>query len=236
MMRLMKTAAAFALLGVAALAQDAPANPQYSGTADLFINGGGGIGYVIILCSVIGVALMIEAGMSITRKKLAPPEIIDQLRGHIENKDFQAAFDLCEQNPCYVTNALHAALPKVDHGFEKMEEAAGAVAEEEAVRLHSKISYMSLIGQIAPLLGLYGTVQGMILAFETIEKMAAPKPSELAFGIKVALVTTFQGLTVAIPVTAAFFFFRNKVVGLVLDIGAIIEDLLEPFRPAAGQS
>lgn len=234
MNRLIKTATAMFVAAAFAGAQDAPVT--YNGAADLFINGGGGIGYFIILVSIVGFALMIEALVNISRKKLAPPEIVDQLRSHIENKDFQAAFDLCEQNPCYITNVMHAALPKVEHGFDKMEEAAGAVAEEEAIKLHGKISYLSLCANIAPLLGLYGTVYGMILAFETIEKMAAPKPSELAFGIKVALVTTFQGLSVAIPVSAGFFFFRNRVVSLVLEIGATIEDLLEPFRPAPGHS
>jgi biopolymer transport protein ExbB len=236
MTRFFKTAAALAMLLGGAAAQDAaPPQPALTGAA-LFIQGGGGIGYVIILCSVIGFALIIEGFITITRKKLAPPEVVEQLRSHIENKDFQAAFDLCEQNPCYLTNVLHAALPKVDHGFDKMEEVAGAVAEEEAIRLHAKISYMSLIGSTAPLLGLFGTVYGMILSFETIEKSTAPKPSELAQGIKVALVTTFQGLFVAIPVSAFFFFFRNRVVNMVLELGAIIEDLLEPFRPHSGHA
>jgi biopolymer transport protein ExbB len=234
MTRFVKVLVAAALVACMAPAQDA-AEPALTGVM-LFIAGGGTIGYIILLCSVIGLALAIEAGITITRKKLAPPEVVDQLRSHIENKDYQAGYDLCEQNPCYVTNVMHAALQKVDHGFEKMEEAAGAVAEEEAVRLHSKISWMGLIGTVAPLLGLFGTVQGMIVAFETIEKMAAPKPSELAIGIKIALVTTFQGLMVAIPVTVAFFVFRNKVVGIVLDMGAVLEDLLEPFRPAPGRS
>ncbi len=234
MTRFVKVLTAAALVACSAAAQET-AEPRLTGVM-LFIQGGGTIGYIILLCSIVGLALGIEAGITITRKKLAPPEVVDQLRAHIENKDFQAAFDLCEQNPCYVTNVMHAALPKVEHGFEKMEEAAGGVAEEEAVRLHTKISWMGLIGSVAPLLGLFGTVQGMIVAFETIEMTAAPKPSELAVGIKVALVTTFQGLMVAIPVTVLFFYFRNKVVGIVLDMSAIIEDLLEPFRPAPGRS
>ncbi len=234
MTRFVKVLMAAALAACAATAQDS-GEPRLTGVM-LFIKGGGEVGYIILLVSVIGLALAIESGMTITRKKLAPPEVVDQLRAHIENKDFQAAFDLCEQNPCYITNVMHAALPKLEHGFEKMEEAAGSVAEEEAVRLHSKISWMGLIGTVAPLLGLFGTVQGMIIAFETIELMAAPKPAELAFGIKVALITTFQGLMVAIPVTIAFFYFRNKVVGIVLEMSAMIEDLLEPFRPAPGHS
>ncbi|HYC78123.1 MAG TPA: MotA/TolQ/ExbB proton channel family protein [Planctomycetota bacterium] len=233
MTRFLTTVAVLALCVAPMTAQSQEG--QYNSTASLLINGGGGIGYVIVLMSVVGFALMIEAAITISRKKLAPPEIIDQLRSHLENKDFQAAFDLCEQNPGYVTNVMHAALPKVDHGFEKMEEAAGGVAEEEAIKLHSKISYMSLLGSVSPLLGLYGTVWGMMMAFETIEKQASPKPSELALGIKIALVTTFQGLSVAIPLNVGFFFFRNRVVSLVLEMGALIEDLLEPFRPAPGQ-
>ena len=234
MIRFVKVLMAAFFVACAATAQDT-GEPRLTGVM-LFIKGGGEIGYLILLLSVVGLALAIESGMTITRKKLAPPEVVDQLRAHIENKDFQAAFDLCEQNPCYITNVMHAALPKVEYGLELMEAAAGSVAEEEAVRLHSKISWMGLLGTVAPLLGLFGTVQGMIVAFETIEMMAAPKPSELAVGIKVALITTFQGLMVAIPITVAFFFFRNKVVSIVLDMTAMIEDLLEPFRPAPDKS
>ena len=82
------------------------------------------------------------------------------------------------------------------------------------------------------MMGLLGTVYGMILAFQTIASArGAPEPAELANGISLALVTTFEGLLVAIPATAFYFFFRNKVVALGLQVTGIIEDLFDRFRP-----
>ncbi len=108
-----------------------------------------------------------------------------------------------------------------------MEEAG----DQEAAKLHQKIGYLSLIGNIAPMMGLFGTVSGMIKAFQTIAQMGASvTPSHLAGGIGQALVTTFLGLFVAIPSMIAYFFFRNKVVRVTLELGAIADDLVERFR------
>ena len=102
---------------------------------------------------------------------------------------------------------------------------------EEAIKLHAKISWLSLIGNIAPLLGLLGTVSGMVKAFDTIASTGGQaSPAELADGISQALLTTMFGLIVAIPVTAAFAFIRNRMVKTIIEVGAIVEDLFERFR------
>jgi len=198
---------------------------------DLILTAGGVIGWIIIILSVIGVALMIEHAINITRDKLAPPDVIENLESLLDSQNVQEAYDFCEQNPGYLTNILAAALPKLTHGFESMETAAHDVEEEEAIKLHAKISWLSLIGNISPLLGLLGTVSGMLESFGTIERTQNPSPSELAGGIKKALVTTMLGLSVAVPVMVGFFFFRNRVVKIILEIAAIAEDLLDRFRP-----
>ncbi len=97
--------------------------------------------------------------------------------------------------------------------------------------IKKKISYLSLIGNIAPMLGLFGTVTGMIKAFNTIAALgSAVSPADLAGGISQALVTTFLGLFVAIPSMIAYFMFRNRVVRITLEVGAIAEELVERFR------
>ena len=107
------------------------------------------------------------------------------------------------------------------------------MTEEESLKLHTKVGWLSFIAAVTPMLGLLGTVNGMILAFKQI---AATKgqadPSQLSVGISGALVTTMFGLVVAIPVTFSFTFFRNKVVKHSIEIGAVIEDLFERFRPS----
>ena len=130
-----------------------------------------------------------------------------------------------------MTRVIGAGLPKINHGFEVMTEAAHKAAENEAVRLHQKISWLALLGNIGPMLGLLGTVWGMILSFNKIAKIGSPDPAELADGISIALVTTVLGLVVAIPTMAFFFYFRNRVVRSMTDVEAIVADLYERFRP-----
>jgi len=229
-----------AFLVVAAIplvAQDAPAGPPAEETMlQLIFRAGGAFGWIIIFCSVCGLALLIEHTINITRDKSAPPEVIATLEQHLDNNDVQGAYEFCEQNPGHLTNIMAAALPKAPHGFESMEQAAADVAEEEAIRLSQKISWCALLSTISPLLGLLGTVSGMLASFGIIERTTNPTPAQLGGGIKEALVTTLLGLVVAIPLSVGFFYFKNKVVKIVLEVGAIWEDLLDRFRPGHQQA
>jgi biopolymer transport protein ExbB len=198
---------------------------------EAYIVAGGWIGFVILFCSFVSLALIIEHIVNIKRDKIVPPQLIDEIEGMFENEEFQEALELCEAEPNFLTNVLAAGLPKINAGFETMKAAMDEAGEEEAIKLQQKIGYLSLIGNIAPMMGLFGTVSGMIQAFQTIAQMgAAVTPSDLADGISQALVTTFLGLFVAIPTMIAYFFFRNKVVRVTLEIGAIADDLVERFR------
>jgi len=224
-----------ALLAVGLLA--GPALAQGGGEVEetswveAYIVAGGWIGFVILFCSFVSLALIIEHIVNIKRDKIVPPQLIDEIEGMFENEEFQEALELCEAEPNFLTNVLAAGLPKINAGFETMKAAMDEAGEEEAIKLQQKIGYLSLIGNIAPMMGLFGTVSGMISAFQTIAQMgAAVTPSDLADGISQALVTTFLGLFVAIPTMIAYFFFRNKVVRVTLEIGAIADDLVERFR------
>lgn len=221
---------AFAMLATPAMAQEA-AKTESKSWIDTYISAGGWIGALIILCSVAGLALIVEHIVNIKRDKIVPPQLVDEIEGMFENEEYQEALELCEAEPNYLTNILAAGLPKINSGFETMKSSMDEAAEEEAIKLGQKISYLGLIGTIAPMLGLFGTVSGMIGAFQTITEMgAAVTPAHLAGGISEALVTTFLGLLVAIPAMIAYFFFRNRVVRVSLEINAIADDLVERFR------
>jgi biopolymer transport protein ExbB len=139
--------------------------------------------------------------------------------------------NLCETQPTFLTNVLAAALPKIGTGFDNIERAMGEVGDLEATKLNQKISYISLIANLAPMIGLFGTVSGMIGAFNTIATAkTAPTPAELAGGIQQALVTTFLGLLVAIPMLCAYFYFKNRVQRIIMEVGSITEELMERFR------
>jgi biopolymer transport protein ExbB len=193
---------------------------------------GGVIGFLIIGLSIAALALVIEHFMTIKRDALVPPELLGHLESLFEDEEYEEAMTLCESAPNFLTNVIAAGLPKIGQPYEQIEAAMQEAGEQEAVKLHQKISYLSLIGNISPMLGLFGTVTGMIIAFNIIAKSSgAPSPADLANGIQVALVTTFLGLLVAIPTVSAYFYFRNKVIRIVMEVGQIAEELMERFRP-----
>lgn len=221
-----------AMPSVQAFAQDAADAEAANITIGKILKWGGVVGGIIIVMSIAMVALVIEHLVSIKRDKIVPPEVVDELETLFEEEEYQEALELCENEPNYLTNMLSAALPKLNAGFDVMEECLSEAAALEAVKLHTKISFLSLIANLAPMLGLFGTVLGMVGAFNSIVRLGpAVTPKDLASGVQQALITTLFGLTVAIPAIAFFFFFRNKVVRITTEIKAIGEDMLERFRP-----
>ena len=126
---------------------------------------------------------------------------------------------------------LSAGLAKLSAGYSPAIEAMQEVGEEETMKLEHKLSYMALIGTISPMIGLLGTVQGMIASFNVIAfATTAPKPKDLAEGIATALFTTLVGLSVAIPAIAANNILRNRIARLVLEVGIVSEGLMSRFQ------
>lgn len=194
----------------------------------------GPIGVVIVLCSIAGVSLAITFAFQVRRDVLVPPELLGQVEQLFEDEDYEEAFHVCEANPSFLSAVIASGLGKIDEGFEEMNESMLETGEIESTKLHQKVGYLSLIANVAPMLGLLGTVSGMITTFNTLATSdVQPKPAELAGGIGVALGTTFLGLLVAIPMTIVFVFFRNRVVNVVVEVGAIAEELMARFKGAA---
>ncbi len=229
----MAAAATVAMSGVA-LAQEAVKAPDVSFTISEILRDGGTIGHFILVVSVIALGVSIEFAVNIRRQKMCPPEIVEEVEALFEAGDYQEAVDLCEAEPNMFTNVVAAGLSKVNHDFAVIEQALGQAIEEESVKLHTKVGWLSFICSAATLLGLLGTIQGMIVAFKTI---AATKgqadPSMLSGGISAALITTLYGLCIAIPVSFSFVIFRNRVIQTTMEIGTIIEELFERFRTKA---
>jgi len=208
-----------------------PALAQNESVGDL-IKASGLIGWCIILLSIVALAVVIESFVTLKRDKLAPPEVIEEIRGLFDDEQFQDAMELCENEPNFFTTVCGAGIGKIGHNYDVIEKSIQEMGDEESIRLHQKISYLSLISNVAPMMGLLGTVGGMVEAFNKIASTGGQaSPAELAGGISKALLTTMFGLVVAIPVTASFAFLRNRMVKTIIETGAIIEDLFERFRP-----
>ena len=148
-----------------ALAQDADASDKT--IADV-IKASGIIGVVIILLSVVALAIIIENFVSLKRDKLAPPEIIDEIQALFDEGQYQEAMELCENEPNYFTRVCGAGISKIGHTFDAMEKAIEEMGDQESIKLHQKIGWLALIANVAPMMGLLGTVSGMVTAFNTI--------------------------------------------------------------------
>jgi len=225
-----------AVLFVAALplfaqegAPAAAAQPESLSMGDLIAKSGL-VGWIIIGLSIVMLAMVIENFVTLNREKLAPPELIDEIQSLFDEGQFQEAMELCENERNFFTRVCAAGIAKIGHDFEVIETAIQEMGDEESIKLHQKVGWIAVLAAVSPMLGLFGTVQGMIASFHTIATKANPSPAELAGGIYTALLTTLFGLMVAIPATAAFSFIRNRLVRSTIEIGAIVEDLFERFR------
>lgn len=202
-------------------------------------NASGPFGYCIMLESFILVALIVVNSMSLRREIFVPSAFVESFEQKLQTKDYQGAYELSKKDESFLARILAAGLGRLSRGYDEAVEAMQEVGEEENMSLDHKLSYIGMIGTTAPMFGLLGTVQGMIAAFDVIAtSTTSPKPSELARGIQMALVTTLEGLVVAIPAVIAFGIFRNKLARIVLEVGMVSEGLMSRFaavgkRPAA---
>lgn len=186
----------------------------------------GPVGYMMVLTSMAGTAFVIEHIVNVRREKLAPTPLAQDLQALIEEEQYDEAIELCDQEGGYLSNLVGAALRLRHAGYHEMVNSLEAAASEEQFKMQTKISYLSLIGNIGPLLGLLGTVTGMITAFQKIEKLKAPTPKDLASGVYESLVNTTMGLFIGIVFLTAFFLYKNKVTKMALSINLQAVELL----------
>lgn len=220
-----------------ALAQDEMADedgaPAEGESMLVFYYNALGLRYVIIflLLSFALVALLVMCFLQIRRTALMPPALRQGFEAHLDAKEFQQAYDLAKADDSYLGHVLAAGMGKLQAGHPAAMEAMQEAQDDEAMKLEHKISYVSLIGALAPMFGLLGTVDGMVGAFMVIAKSAtAPKPSELAIGISQALITTLIGLWLAIPAIACFALFKNWLQRLNGEVVEESERLMARFQ------
>jgi len=209
-------------------AQDAAAKAN-GGLSGMF-DAGGVIGIIILALSVAMVALIVEHLLSIRRDALMPPGLADDVHSRIADGQFKQAEQFCRDNPSLLGHILSAGLDEVGLGYTAIEKSMEDAAAEHSARLHRKIEYLSIIGTIAPMLGLLGTVWGMIHAFMEFENQANPQVSDLAPGIYKALVTTLLGLAVAVPALASFAIYRNRIDELVAQTALAAERVFADLK------
>ena len=192
---------------------------------------GVGFGLTFLGLSFTLVALFVMNLLTARRENVLPIQLVEGFEAHLNEKQYQEAFDLAKSDESFLGQVLAAGLAKLSSGYQQAIEAMQEVGEEESMKLDHRLSYMALIGTISPMIGLFGTVYGMIKSFSVIATSTTqPKPAELAQGISTALFTTLVGLAIAIPAIAAYNILRNRVSRLVLEVGIISEGLMSRFE------
>ena len=188
--------------------------------------------FTIAALSVAGLTLIIQGFIKNRQSVFMPPASTNQIRELISQRRFRELIDFTEQDPSFVSKALNPALKRAP-SFAAMKEAMEtSVAEQTAERFRS-IEYLNIIGNLGPLLGLLGTVLGMIDAFSTMQaKGGRTTPADLAGGVSIALTHTFLGLFLAIPCLAAFGILRTIVDRLTVRGALEAEELLLMIKPA----
>lgn len=200
-------------------------------------------GPIFLLLSFIMIALVIMNILQVRREVLLPGAFIEEFEQKLAQKDYQGAFETAKGDDSFIARVLAAGLSKLNRGYAEALEGMQEVGEDENMGLEHRLSYLALIGAIAPMFGLMGTVYGMINSFEKIaDSKTSPPPNQLAEGISTALFTTLEGLAIAIPAMIAYSLLRNRVARFVLEIGIISEGLMGRFsavgnkggKPAGG--
>lgn len=194
------------------------------------VEASGPFGACIAIESFVLVALVTMNLLQLRREAFVPSQLADDFEALLQKREYQEAYDLARENDSLLGKILTGGMARVSKGYDDAVEGMNEVVEEESMHLDHKLSYIGLIVTTAPMLGLLGTVQGMIESFRVIATSdTAPKPSLLANGIATALFTTLEGLVVAIPAIFAYGLFRNQVARLVFEAESVAESLMGRF-------
>jgi len=187
-------------------------------------------GPLFLLISIAFIALTIMNWLAISRNAIVPPEIIERFNEKWEAKEYQEAYDIVKNNDSSLGKILAVGLVQMSDGVAAVEQAMNDATEEELMTLEHRLSYLGTIASVSPMVGLLGTVWGMIDAFSVISQTGAPQATELAKGISLALVTTQIALLIAIPALALFEIFKNRLARLTLELSVQTENALKLFK------
>lgn len=196
-----------------------------------FIAKGGILMAPIILCSVISLTIIFERGWHIYRAKVDTESLFSQVKKYLEEKRLKDALDLCERTSGPVARVLVVAIENHKNNSQGREMAISRAGSQELRRLGKNLRGLAIIANVTPLLGLLGTVTGMINAFIKIQELAGRADATvLAGGIWEALITTAAGLIVAIPAMCAHQYFEGRIDDMTIEMREVVSGLFELIK------
>ena len=179
---------------------------------------GGPVMWPLLLCSIVALAVALERAWFLYRARMNTREFMERINGALATNQLNEANRLCEEYRGPLSSIFQTALRKHRRSREEIEKAIESSAGIEVAKMERNLVILATMGKMAPLLGFYGTVTGMITAFESIAKAGMGDPGVVAGGIAEALITTAAGLTIAIPTVTVQYFFVHRINRFVLEV------------------
>jgi biopolymer transport protein ExbB len=199
------------------------------------IRASGWIGLFLLGLSVYFTALVIRLFMEYRVSEAVPAALVEKLEAAIRDKKFQEAYDTCRDNDSFLARLVRTGIANLPNGRSEAKEAMMAMSDEIVTGLDIKISYLATIGTLGPMIGLVGTVWGMILSFQEIATAAGaqPRPEKVAEGISTALFITLEGITLSVPAIFFFAFFRNRISQMTVEANRVADRTINSLVAAA---
>ncbi|GAB4171169.1 MAG: hypothetical protein Fur0032_10330 [Terrimicrobiaceae bacterium] len=243
-MKLVKTfplalSAVLALLSSISSASAAEGTPENMSIIETILHGGPLIVFIwicILGTSMVMVTFIIQLFLILRQESLAPKALVESLQSTIAAGNYQEAWEICRANKSYVALVLQGVLERLGRGKEAVEVALVECGNREGTVLKTKNSYLSVIGVVAPMIGLLGTVIGMMGAFAVLGSSGVSDPRALALRIGEVLMATASGLFIAIPAFIFYYYFRNRATLELVSADAKLNRLIEdiPFEELSG--
>jgi len=223
-------------------AQDSAAAPKAEGNESVIqtiLHGGPLIVLIwiaIVATSIVMVTFVVQNFLYIRKDKLAPPALVESLQNSINGGNYQEAWETCSANDNYLANVVRRAMERLGRGKEAVEDGIAESALREAQVIRVRNSYLSVIGVVSPMIGLLGTVIGMLNAFGKLGSSGTNDPRGLATAIGEVLMATASGLFIAIPAFIFYYFFRNRSQTCIVYADDAVNDLVAeiPFEELRG--
>jgi biopolymer transport protein ExbB len=196
----------------------------------------GPVFYALAFCSLIATAVIIERSIALRRSRILPRQIIDLVEAVQPGKDLSLPLEICRKNPGVFSDVMRAGLENADQEWEVMRDAVIDAGRQETPAIERHLFWLQTVAQASPLLGLLGTVFGMIKMFSSVSLQGLGDPQVLSHGISEAMLATAEGLCIGIPALVAYNYFTSQAERLIAEIEAHASRLVSRLRPQRAEA
>jgi biopolymer transport protein ExbB len=202
------------------------------------VEASGPIGGFLLCLSIYFTALVIKLFMELRVSEAVPAALVEKLENAIKDRKFQEAYDACRDNDSFLARLVRTGVANLPNGRAEAKEAMNTTLDEVVTTLEAKISYLAIIGTLGPMIGLVGTIAGMIASFQEIATAAGaqPKPEKVAEGISTALFITLEGVSLSVPAIFFFALFRNRIAMMAMESAKVADRTITALLSAAKQN